>query len=85
MVNVVMGKKPKAFSPPVTMADTVSIYPDVTNSTSSLSINSGSHCWEPDGSFHVVCIFVIAVSILCGLVTIVSVYRIFQMVMAAIR
>merc|ERR1719186_330942 len=50
-------------------------------------MTAGSHCWEPDGSFHVVFpgVFVIAVSILCGLVTIVSVYRIVQMVMASIR
>eukprot|EP00092_Neocalanus_flemingeri_P030461 GFUD01033067.1.p2 GENE.GFUD01033067.1~~GFUD01033067.1.p2 ORF type:complete len:138 (+),score=39.18 GFUD01033067.1:279-692(+) len=70
------------------MADTVSIYPDSANSsvTSSLSvIPSGSHCWEPDGSFHSVCIFVIGMSIVCGIVTVISVYRIGQMVIASVR
>jgi len=70
------------------MADTdpVGFYYDQTNSSSRVFMNqTGSHCWEPDGSFHSVCIFVIGVSIVCGIVTVISVYRIVQMVMAAIR
>ena len=46
---------------------------------------SGSHCWEPDGSFHVVCMFVIGASSVCGVITIFSVYRIILMVISAIR
>merc|ERR1719452_185462 len=62
------------------------IYSDQKNSSSKEYRNQmGSHCWEPDGSFHVVCIFVISVSIVCGLVTFISVYRIVQMVMASLR
>eukprot|EP00092_Neocalanus_flemingeri_P095196 GFUD01121107.1.p1 GENE.GFUD01121107.1~~GFUD01121107.1.p1 ORF type:complete len:130 (-),score=28.21 GFUD01121107.1:114-503(-) len=68
------------------MADTVSIYPEVTNSSSNLpTAPSGSHCWEPDGSFHSVCMFVIGVSIACGIVTVISVYRIIHMVLAMVR
>ena len=46
---------------------------------------SGSHCWEPDGTFHSVCIFVLSVSALCSIATIVTVYRIVIMIMQAIR
>ena len=70
----------------VTMEDAVSIYPDHVNSSSSVSVyTSGSHCWEPDGSFHPVCFFVCGMSIVCGIVTVISVYRIVQMVLATIR
>lgn len=43
---------------------------------------SGSHCWEPDGSFHVVCLFVIAVSTVCFFISVLSVYRIIMLVLA---
>jgi len=39
-----------------------------------------SHCWEPDGSFHIVCIFVILVSSCCFFITVLSVYRIFKLI-----
>merc|ERR1719370_246612 len=51
---------------------------------SSLS-SSSSHCWEPDGSFHSVCIFVITVSVVCGVITIISVYRIILMLLDMFR
>ena len=43
---------------------------------------SGSHCWEPDGSFHVVCLFVIVVSTVCFFISVLSVYRIIMLVLA---
>ena len=46
---------------------------------------SGSHCWEPDGTFHSVCIFVLSVSALCSIATIVTVYRVVIMIMQAVR
>merc|ERR1719186_252003 len=61
------------------MEDAVSINPDHVNSSSISSVSvytSGSHCWEPDGSFHPVCFFVCGMSIVCGIV---------QMVLATIR
>merc|ERR1719186_999994 len=66
------------------MEDAVSIYPDHVNSSVSV-YTSGSHCWEQDGSFHPVCFFVCGMSIVCGIVTVISVYRIVQMVLATIR
>ena len=50
--------------------------PDITNTSSS---------WETDGSFHSVCIFVITVSIVCGILTLISVYRIVQMLLDMFR
>ena len=49
------------------------------------SSSSGSHCWEPDGTFHSVCIFVLSVSALCSIATIVTVYRVVIMIMQAVR
>ena len=49
------------------------------------SSSSGSHCWEPDGTFHSVCIFVLSVSALCSIATFVTVYRVVIMIMQAIR
>ena len=46
---------------------------------------SSSHCWEPDGSFHSVCIFVLSVSALCSIATVATVYRIVIMIMQALR
>lgn len=47
--------------------------------------SSSSHCWEEDGSFHSVCIFVLSVSGVCTLATIITVYRVIQMIIAAVR
>merc|ERR1711915_790971 len=55
---------------------------DIMNNTHT---SYSSHCWEPDGSFHAVCIFVISISSVCGIITIFSVYRIAHMVAAALR
>ena len=44
-----------------------------------------SHCWEPDGSFHIVCIFVIGMSSVCVILTAIAVYRIGEMVLQLIR
>ena len=49
------------------------------------SSSSSSHCWEPDGSFHSVCIFVITVSVVCGVITIISVYRIILLMLDMFR
>ena len=57
----------------------------VVNLENNTHTSYSSHCWEPDGSFHAVCIFVISISIVCGIITIFSVYRIAQMVAAAMR
>merc|ERR1719376_2054994 len=55
------------------------------SSLSSSSSSSSSHCWEPGGSFHSVCIFVITVSVVCGVITIISVYRIILMLLDMFR
>ena len=39
-----------------------------------------SHCWGPDGSFHVVCMFVMGVGVVCALVTLVCFYKIYSIV-----
>ena len=44
-----------------------------------------SHCWEPDGSFHIVCIFVIGMSSVCVILTAIAAYRIGEMVLELIR
>jgi len=44
-----------------------------------------SHCWEDDGSFHVVCIFVITISIACGLITLLCTYRILSLLVQSFR
>ena len=44
-----------------------------------------SHCWEPDGSFHSVCSFVIGMSSVCVILTVIAVYRIGEMVLQLIR
>ena len=45
----------------------------------------GSHCWEEDGSIHSVCIFVLSVSGVCTIATMLTVYRVIQMILAAVR
>ena len=57
----------------------------VTSLENSNSTSTTSHCWEPDGSFHSVCIFVLSVSALCTIATIATVYRIVIMIMQALR
>ena len=44
-----------------------------------------SHCWEPDGSFHSVCSFVIGMSSVCVILTVIAVYRIGEMILQLIR
>ena len=67
-----------------------------TSSSSSLTMNQsaagagvsglgGSHCWEEDGSIHSVCIFVLSVSGVCTIATMLTVYRVIQMILAAVR
>ena len=53
--------------------------------TNTSSSSSGSHCWEPDGTFHSVCIFVLSVSALCSIATVATVYRLGIMIMQALR
>ena len=53
--------------------------------TNSNSSSPSSHCWEPDGTFHSVCIFVLSVSALCSIATIVTVYRVVIMILQAVR
>merc|ERR1711874_615292 len=64
----------------LTMEDTL-----VMENQNKFQNSSSSHCWEPDGSFHSVCIFVITVSVVCGLITFISVYRIVLMVLDMFR
>ena len=53
--------------------------------TNNNSSSPASHCWEPDGTFHSVCIFVLSVSALCTIATIVTVYRVVIMILQAVR
>ena len=62
-----------------------SISDSISDSLTQNSSQSSSHCWEEDGSFHSVCIFVLAVSGVCSLATFITVYRVIQMIIAAIR
>ena len=57
----------------------------VLGETNTNSTTSTSHCWEPDGTFHSVCIFVLSVSALCSIATIVTVYRVVIMILQAVR
>eukprot|EP00091_Calanus_sinicus_P014642 TRINITY_DN32264_c0_g1_i1.p1 TRINITY_DN32264_c0_g1~~TRINITY_DN32264_c0_g1_i1.p1 ORF type:complete len:112 (-),score=19.58 TRINITY_DN32264_c0_g1_i1:77-412(-) len=58
----------------------------MTNSSSRFpSEGFESHCWEPDGSFHSVCIFVIGMSSVCVILTVIAVYRIGEMVLQLVR
>ena len=50
-----------------------------------VTVEQGSHCWEPDGSFHVVCMFVIAVSCVCAFITVISVYKIVILVYSSCK
>jgi len=50
-----------------------------------VTVEQGSHCWEPDGSFHVVCMFVIAVSCVCAFITVISVYKIIILVYSSCK
>ena len=65
------------------MNDSISILSESLKQNSSQS--SSSHCWEEDGSFHSVCIFVLAVSGVCSLATFITVYRVILMIIAAVR
>ena len=56
-----------------------------TNNSNSSSLASSSHCWEEDGSFHSVCIFVLSVSGFCSLAAIFTVYRIVRLIIEAVR
>ena len=56
----------------------------MTSNITAAAAHSGSHCWE-DGSFHSVCIFVISVSLVCSLVTVVTAWRVAVMVASALR
>ena len=49
------------------------------------TIGFKSHCWEDDGSFHAVCIFVIGMSLVCAIIVTMSVIRISQLVMEMYR
>merc|ERR1711974_387061 len=49
------------------------------------SEHHGSHCWEEDGSFHVVCMFVIAISCVCFFITVISVYKIIILVYSSCK
>jgi len=55
-----------------------------TNATGSYE-HHGSHCWEEDGSFHVVCMFVIAISCVCFFITVISVYKIIILVYSSCK
>ena len=50
-----------------------------------LQVQTGSHCFEPDGSFHVVCMFVIGVSIFCGLISLICTWKVIKMCIQIIR
>merc|ERR1711962_1551544 len=49
------------------------------------STGHGSHCWEEDGSFHVVCMFVIAISCVCFFITVLSVYKIIILIYSSCK
>ena len=63
----------------------VSCAVSMTSNITAAAAHSGSHCWEQDGSFHSVCIFVISVSLVCSLVTVVTAWRVAAMVASALR
>ena len=54
-------------------------------STNSTNEWRGSHCWEPDGSFHVVCMFVITMAVICFFVTSIMVFRIAKMLIMSFK
>jgi len=55
------------------------------NSLESQDGGGGSHCFEPDGSFHVVCMFVIGVSIFCGAISLICTLKVVKMIVQIVR
>merc|ERR1712107_566242 len=67
------------------MASVVNALMAATASNLTGSTGHGSHCWEEDGSFHVVCMFVIAISCVCFFITVLSVYKIIILIFSSCK